>query len=170
VIEAQEPVPTTNVRRWAEEGLKRQDELAWVRYVAMKPDADFDELVREITAPPDGHVRKRDGRLEVFDQQRLRTGIELVLGKRHENDEAFKKGLDVLVETIAREVRASRDPMPTETVVYRVLSWLRENDRLAFLSFLVAHVDCNVVQLADVLARWGFSVPAKPAGLTPLPG
>ncbi len=162
VIESHEPILTTALRVWVEEELRRRNELAWLRYAAGCPEASLEEILRLVTRTPDGHVRKSNDSLEAFDKYRLRSGLELALGKRPRPEE-FWREFDRFIDSIGEQIRESPEATPTATIVNQVLRWFKENDELnAFVSYLALHRrGLKLSEINDELEKWGIPVSAK---------
>jgi transcriptional regulator NrdR family protein len=162
VIESHEPIPTTTLRTWVETELRRRNDRAWLRYAAGRPEASLQEILRLVTKTPHGHVRKSDDSLEAFDKYRLRSGLELALGKR-ERPAKFWERFDRFIESIGQEIRTSPEATSTATIVNQVLRWFKENDELnAFVSYLALHRHgLELSEITDEFAKWDIDVSAK---------
>lgn len=76
-------------------------------------------------------VRKRDGRLEPFDAQKLRRGVEQALA-----DRAVPEGsVDRLVDEIAGVVSGGSGEITADELGHEVLTRLRRLDEVAYLRF-----------------------------------
>jgi transcriptional regulator NrdR family protein len=109
---------------------------------------------------PDGHVKKKDNRLEPFDSRKLSSSVELALGKRVP-DVLFWKQFDDFAKKLANEVAVSREPMSTEEIGRRVLVWLKDKNEIAFLNYLILYSELKPHELMDELRKWEVELPKE---------
>lgn len=76
-------------------------------------------------------VRKRSGRTEPFDAEKLRRGVEAALANRP----VPSRAVDILLEEVEAEIQVAVGPVPTEEIGRRVLDRLRGLDEVAYLRF-----------------------------------
>lgn len=76
-------------------------------------------------------VRKRSGRIEAFDAEKMRRGVEAALANRP----VPARAVDQLLEEVEAEVQATVGPIPTERIGRLVLARLRVLDEVAYLRF-----------------------------------
>jgi transcriptional regulator NrdR family protein len=150
VIEAQRPVATEEIRAWVEDRLWKVSDLAGIRYAAGAPDATLGRLLRRITGVDRGHVRKRNGELEPFERRKLVRSVRLALGKRR-LDGAAVRDAERFADGLARATARAGDPVPTADIGERSLAWLRAQDDVAFLSYLMRHRGLDAEELAQGL-------------------
>jgi transcriptional repressor NrdR len=76
-------------------------------------------------------VRKRNGRLEPFDAEKLRRGVESALADRS----VSRRAVDELVSSVEDAVLASTGPVESDRIGRMVLDGLRGLDEVAYLRF-----------------------------------
>lgn len=76
-------------------------------------------------------VRKRSGRTEAFDVDKLRRGVEAALANRP----VAARAVDVLVEDVEAQIQGAVGPVPSEEIGRLVLERLRVLDEVAYLRF-----------------------------------
>ena len=114
--------------------------------------------------PPTLHVRKRDGRREVFDRPKLRAGMLRAAYKRPVTPQA----VEAIVDRIEAEAEGSGGELGAERVGDMCLEGLSEVDRISYLQFAsvykqLADVDEVRAELAS-LAASSRSKASGPAG------
>lgn len=87
-------------------------------------------------------VLKRSGRIEAFDPEKLRRGIESALADRPVSAGAVDRALD----EIEAAVKAHPTPIPTEVLGTMVLERLRGLDEIASLRFASVYKDFRDVE------------------------
>jgi len=157
VIAAQRPVTTEEIRAWVETQLWQLHELAGVRYAAAAPGAKLGQVLQRVTHVKHGYVSKKNSQLEAFDRRKLSGSVELALGKRVPDD-AFWKRFDGFADKIAEEVAISDEPTSTSEIGRRVLMWLKDNDEVAFLNYLIIYRDLKAQQIMDELKKWNIEL------------
>lgn len=80
---------------------------------------------------PDVKVKKRDGRVEDFDRDKLEFGILKACEKRPISREEITR----LIDTVEEEARTHEDAMPTTEVGAMVLEGLKRLDGVAYMRF-----------------------------------
>jgi transcriptional repressor NrdR len=76
-------------------------------------------------------VRKRDGRLEPFQVDKVRAGFESALADRPVN----RKKLEVMIAEVESAARGHGSRVDTDEIGRAVLGQLREVDQVAYLRF-----------------------------------
>ncbi len=76
-------------------------------------------------------VRKRNGRVEAFDAEKLRRGVEAAVANRP----VASRAVDVLLEEVEAEIQGAVGPVPSATIGRLVLERLRILDEVAYLRF-----------------------------------
>jgi len=76
-------------------------------------------------------VRKRDGRFEPFQVEKIRTGFESALADRPVN----RKTLDAMIAEVEATARSHGAQVDSDDIGRAVLSQLREVDQVAYLRF-----------------------------------
>lgn len=82
-------------------------------------------------------VRKRNGRLEPFDAEKLRRGVESALADRS----VSRRAVDELVSSVEDAVLASTGPVESDRIGRMVLDGLRRLDEVAYLRFASVYRD-----------------------------
>ena len=96
-------------------------------------------------------VRKKDGSLEKFLLQKIRTGLENAFRKRSISGDAFER----LVHEIDTEVASFTNPeIDSSAIGSLILNKLSSLDQVAYVRF--ASVYCEVNSLDDFLALLSF--------------
>lgn len=81
---------------------------------------------------PIPQVRKQDGSLEAFDEEKLLRGMQRALYKRSVSDEAVREAVDDII----RKLRATGErDVPARQVGEWVMEALRDLDHVAFVRF-----------------------------------
>lgn len=76
-------------------------------------------------------VRKRNGRIEAFDAEKLRRGVEAAVANRP----VAPRAVDVLLEEVEAEIQGAVGPVPSAEIGRLVLERLRILDEVAYLRF-----------------------------------
>jgi transcriptional repressor NrdR len=88
-------------------------------------------------------IRKQDGKVEAFDEEKLTRGMQRALYKRAVSDEAVRHA----VENIIRKLRATGErDVPAMQVGEWVMEELRELDHVAFVRFASVYRSFEDVQ------------------------
>jgi transcriptional repressor NrdR len=156
VIESRRPVSAGEIRSWVEERLWRLHPLAGIRYAAGAPDATLGKLLQRVTRVENGYVVKKHGGLEPFDRRKLARSVDLAFGKRSAK-EALGRRIDRFADGLAKFVAESSEPIRTAEIGDRVLTWLKDNDEVAFVNYIGLYRDIKPHHLAEELCNWGIA-------------
>ncbi len=87
-------------------------------------------------------MRKRDGSLEPFSEEKVRAGVEAALADRPVGEKKVRE----LVEAVAASVDRRGSPVPSESIGRLVLSELRSLDEVAYLRFASVYKDFQAAE------------------------
>ena len=85
---------------------------------------------------------KKDGRKEIFNREKLRSGIKKACEKREVNDERIDKAIN----DIEIRLRKLDNEIPTKTVGELVMRKLKNLDKVAYLRFASVYRDFSDVK------------------------
>lgn len=131
------PVPTRQIHDWAADELRSLDSLAYLRLVLTSPDADMDLLNRTVKEIQCGLVRKQ-GKFPsegLFSRDRLIASIRRSAAGR---EAISDRAIEAFASRIGDAVREAREPVESDQIGRWVLSWLRQQDRDAYVAYLFA--------------------------------
>lgn len=87
-------------------------------------------------------VRKRDGRLEPFQVEKIRVGLESALADRP----VTRKKLELMIAEVEAAARSYGSRVGTDDIGREVLAQLREVDQVAYLRFVSVYKEFQGAQ------------------------
>lgn len=87
-------------------------------------------------------VRKRDGSLEPFAEEKVRTGVEAAVADRPVGERKVRE----VIEAVAAAVDRLGSPVPSETIGRIVLGELRRLDEVAYMRFASVYKDFQAAE------------------------